>query len=64
MQKLKSIFSASLIISGLLTALPAFAYEAGDIIVRVGAATVAPNDDSDKIDVAGVPRQHHVDSLA
>ena len=54
MQKLKSIFFASLIISGLLTALPAFAYEAGDIIVRVGAATVAPNDDSDKIDVAGL----------
>ena len=54
MQKLKTLFSASLIASSLLAALPAAAYDAGDIIVRVGAATVAPNDDSDKVDVAGL----------
>ena len=34
--------------------MPALAHEEGDWIVRVGAATVAPNEDSDLIDVAGI----------
>lgn len=32
----------------------AFAYEPGDWVVRVGAATVAPDESSDMIDVAGL----------
>ena len=38
----------------MLLAAPAVAHEEGDWIVRVGAATVAPDESSDVIDVAGL----------
>ncbi|WP_298445090.1 outer membrane protein OmpW [uncultured Ferrimonas sp.] len=44
-----NLLSATLIA---LLAVPAFAHDAGDIIVRAGAAMVAPNDSSD--DVVGI----------
>ena len=43
------------LLSGLVAPLPAVAYEAGDIIFRAGATTVAPNDDSDAIVIPTEP---------
>ena len=37
-----------------LAYMPAYAHEAGDWIVRAGAISVQPNEDSDVIDVAGI----------
>lgn len=50
MNTLKSVVLST----ALVAAMPAFAYEAGDIIVRAGAAGVFPNDDSDSLNaIAG-----------
>ena len=50
----KSVFTASLL--ALAIAAPmAHAYQAGDIIVRAGAITVAPNESSNDIKVGGAP---------
>ena len=43
-----------ILMMAMLIAVPAFAHEEGSWIVRVGAAQVSPNDDSDAIDVAGI----------
>ncbi len=42
------------LLAGGLAAMPSFAHEAGDIIVRGGIAHASPNDDSDRINVAGL----------
>jgi outer membrane protein len=48
---LKSLFSASLLALAVASPL-AFAHQAGDIIVRAGAATVDPQEDSSRISTA------------
>lgn len=49
----KSLLTASVL--ALAIAAPAAqAYQAGDFVVRAGAATVAPNDDSNELDVSPV----------
>ena len=49
----KSLLGASLIALA-LTAPAAYAHQAGDFIVRAGAATVAPNEDSGNLKLDGV----------
>jgi outer membrane protein len=49
--KLKSLALATTVAIGALSAGSVFAYEAGDIIVRAGVATVAPDESSDGIAV-------------
>jgi len=49
--KLKSLALATTMAVGVLSAGSVFAYEAGDIIVRAGAVTVAPDESSDGIAV-------------
>ena len=42
---------ATLVLAALVSAPSAFAYEAGDIIVRAGLTSVSPNDDSSNVNV-------------
>ena len=42
---------ATMVLAALISAPSAFAYEAGDILVRAGLTTVAPNDDSSNVNV-------------
>ncbi len=42
---------AKMVLAALISAPSAFAYEAGDILVRAGLTTVAPNDDSSNVNV-------------
>ena len=52
MMSLKNYFLATLACAAFIA--PAQAYEQGDWILRVGAANVDPDTDSDRIDVAGL----------
>lgn len=42
---------ATMVLAALISAPSAFAYESGDILVRAGLTTVAPNDDSSNVNV-------------
>ncbi len=42
---------AKMVLAALILAPSAFAYESGDILVRAGLTTVAPNDDSRNVNV-------------
>ena len=52
---LSSILAATLFCSTALFSGASNAYQAGDIILRFGAATVAPNDDSSSLRLNGTP---------
>lgn len=53
------------VVTGLVVAVatgfPAYAHEAGDFILRAGPIVVTPNEDSDRIDVAGITTLPGVD---
>jgi outer membrane protein len=53
MKKFSSV-TKTILLAGLVTAGGAWAHESGDIIVRGGLTTVAPNDDSGSVVVEGV----------
>ena len=50
----KSIFAVSLLAAAMVSPL-AHAYKEGDMILRAGAATVSPNDNSNNLNVSGIP---------
>jgi len=57
----KSPLALAVLLAAGSWAMPGMAYEQGDWIVRVGAANVDPDTDSDKIDIAGLATLEGVD---
>ena len=51
---MRNIHRVGLMAAALLASAGVSAYESGDWIVRGGAVMVAPNDDSSKLDLAGI----------
>ncbi len=57
----RALIAVSALAAAMSFAAPSFAYDQGDWIVRVGAANVDPDTESDQIDIAGLATLDGVD---